>query len=278
MILVYNNRATPMASSRTTYVRDFLALSASKLRYDGGRTSASQKDARGTRRSLVCVPATEDHMSFSVSPSTTWTCMCGDGCDRHTGSPRCRGTGGGIGDAATSALGVRFWARVSFPHAAAGCWLWTGRLDADGYGLFSCEDGVTRRTHRIALAAHLGRDLDTSEVVRHGDECARNCVNPAHLTAGTQAENIADRDRLGRTQKGERHWKARLTTSDVIEIRRRLARGEEQLPVAAAFGVGREAVSKIARGQTWKHVATCPECGHVGHDRRSCVASVEVLR
>lgn len=43
----------------------------------------------------------------------------------------------------------------------------------------------------------------------------------------------------------------KLTEADVVKIRQRLAAGESQPSVAAAFGVGRSLVGKIWRGEVW---------------------------
>lgn len=48
--------------------------------------------------------------------------------------------------------------------------------------------------------------------------------------------------------------KCKLTADDVLEIRRRVAAGESQKDVAAAFGVGRPVLSQIVSRQRWRHI------------------------
>jgi len=69
------------------------------------------------------------------------------------------------------------------------CWLWTAGCVTSGYGSFSI-DGKTHRAHRVAYELWVEK-LDRHSVVHH--TCAvRTCVNPAHLQAVTQQENVAE--------------------------------------------------------------------------------------
>ena len=54
--------------------------------------------------------------------------------------------------------------------------------------------------------------------------------------------------------KGEGHFKAKLTESDVLSIRERRAAGERVADIAAIYGVSAASVYQIAEGVTWKHV------------------------
>jgi hypothetical protein len=79
------------------------------------------------------------------------------------------------------------------------------------------------------------------------------CVNPAHLFLGTQAENVADRDRKGRQATGDRHGRAthpertarKLTTADVERIRERRASGKGRNALAAEYGVHPVTIQRI---------------------------------
>jgi hypothetical protein len=84
---------------------------------------------------------------------------------------------------------------------------------------------------------------------RHGP-----CNNPAciiHVSWGTPLENAADKIRDGTIRRGERHTSAKLTPTDVREIRRRVAAGETRPGLAQAFGVTQAAISAILNRKSW---------------------------
>jgi predicted XRE-type DNA-binding protein len=89
----------------------------------------------------------------------------------------------------------------------------------------------------------------------------RNCVNPAHLWLGTQADNVADCVTKGRASngahvhRGSRHGNSKLTEAVVAEIRQRYAAGGvSQQTLANHFGVSQSVVSELVNRVGWKHV------------------------
>lgn len=81
------------------------------------------------------------------------------------------------------------------------------------------------------------------------------CCNPAHLFTGTRAQNMADAARKGRANRGEANARARLTESDVREIR---ASSLPQVALAEKYGVARATVSMVISRKLWAHVKEGP--------------------
>ena len=80
-----------------------------------------------------------------------------------------------------TAADIRFWNKVEKTET---CWIWTGAKDTKGYGAFRDSDGRTVRAHRFS-AGEPPRGLVWDHLCR-----VRNCVNPDHLEAVTQGENV----------------------------------------------------------------------------------------
>lgn len=144
----------------------------------------------------------------------------------------------------------RFW---RFVRKGAGCWLWTGYLNSNGYGRIALPGrGRMETASRFSYRLHKG-DPSGFVVMHTCDNPA--CVNPSHLVLGTQKENVADMiaKRRGnwRCPSGEGNPNSRLTEDAVREIRTSAAQGKA---LAEKFGVATSTISDIRKRRIWKHI------------------------
>jgi hypothetical protein len=73
----------------------------------------------------------------------------------------------------------------------------------------------------------------------------------SNLAWKTRVENELDKIEHGRSNRGSRQWKAKLTDQDVQEIRRLAAGGTRQAEIAARFKISQPTVSEIASRKKW---------------------------
>lgn len=143
----------------------------------------------------------------------------------------------------------RFWSKV---NKGDGCWEFSGsRCGPSGHRQFHDGEKGTL-AHRYSYALHFGGIPEGACICHRCDNPA--CVRPDHLFAGSQADNVADMVGKGRSRKGGKHWNAKLTRGDVVEIRRLAARGMMQKDIAERFGVSGTTVHKIVHRKRWGHV------------------------
>ena len=135
------------------------------------------------------------------------------------------------------------------------CWEFQGcKVGPGGYGQIDRGGGQRDFAHRVAWELANGQSVPVGLKVLHSCDNPR-CVNPAHLSVGTQAENIRESIRKGRYNT----WGIqKLNADQVFEIRARGAAGEAQRTIAAAFGIARNTVSQILNHKTWAHLQAPP--------------------
>ncbi|HUK66827.1 MAG TPA: HNH endonuclease [Anaeromyxobacteraceae bacterium] len=75
------------------------------------------------------------------------------------------------------------------PEPNTGCWLWTGKVDRSGYGLFELFQGEEVLAHRYAFELFCPRFAAGVEL---DHRCGvRSCVNPLHLRVSERAARLA---------------------------------------------------------------------------------------
>jgi len=136
----------------------------------------------------------------------------------------------------------RFWSKV---NKTDDCWLWTGYCNTFGHGVIGMNNKLPF-VHRLSWI-FAGNTIPDGHVVRH--KCrSKNCLNPAHLEIGTQAENMADMIRDGTSNKGIKNPNCKLTEEQVHEIR---ASTETNTLLAKKYNVSQPTISNIRAGKSW---------------------------
>lgn len=125
----------------------------------------------------------------------------------------------------------------------ANCWIWLGRVNAAGYGVFPSP--ITgKRTTQNAIASRLAYELaygaspGSLDVLHSCDN--RCCVNPLHLRIGTQEDNMRDATERGRTNQ------PRPTKRNITNIRAMLDAGVFPENIAVELGLPMHTVQRIS--------------------------------
>lgn len=170
-------------------------------------------------------------------------------------------------------LSSKFWYRVDkeggFIHPVHGrCWEWIGGRSR-GRGMLGWH-GTMIMASRVSWILHHGYNPDCCVLHKCDNP---SCVNPDHLFLGSQADNMKDKISKGRSSnvkgvvpqyydsqyispfhKGEKHYSAKLTGDQVIDLIARSGAGEPQKSLAKKFGISQPHVSNILSGRKRKHL------------------------
>jgi hypothetical protein len=169
--------------------------------------------------------------------------------------------GGDLDELDRDARISEFHARVDCSGGAYACWPWIGASRHQfGYGFMRFDGVSTVSAHRIAYAIEYGlklSDMPRGMVIRHlcSDPAYRNnCNNPAHLAAGSQAENLADMVEHRTQIRGEEHHLGRRYPDELIKtLRERYWGPEGQQPtiteLAEEQGIAVTVVSRWLNGK-----------------------------
>lgn len=146
-----------------------------------------------------------------------------------------------------------FWARVQI-GAASVCWPWQGTVLNNGYGQVKFNQ-KKYLTHRLALILS-GVEVPDAMRVLHAPVVCHNrlCCNPAHLRAGTAADNNHDQVLDGTAnylRPGKHAPNGKLGQAGAALARFLVSLGNTHEVVAGWLRVSRATVSLAIEGQTW---------------------------
>lgn len=148
-------------------------------------------------------------------------------------------------------LGFRFWNKIK-KAGPDECWEWQRGKEKNGYG-HTWFHKRQMRAHRVAFELAYG-DIPEGMLVCHSCDNPP-CCNPRHLFLGTNRDNHADCVKKGRSRRGSKSNKAKLTESQVLEIRNAYTgKWGHQTELSKLYGVSTWVISSIVRGESWKHV------------------------
>lgn len=137
------------------------------------------------------------------------------------------------------------------------CWVWLGSRHTYGYGYVNGPGGrkYSRKyyVHRLMYEWHVAPIPAGLSVLHHCDNPP--CARPDHLYVGTQADNLADMARRGRSfhAVGELCGVAKYSNATMAEIKRLLAGGERGCEISRRFGLSTGYVSNIKAGRRRAH-------------------------
>lgn len=137
---------------------------------------------------------------------------------------------------------------------STGCHLWLGITSQQGYGQLG--DVAKTRAHRLSWELANGTPIPKGLVVRHSCDTPA-CINPDHLSVGTDAQNVWDA-----ISRGRRPVSAAFLAKSECERGHDLTK-----PDAIYFAT--------TRG---KRYARCRKCRHEWYARKTSAARGDVLR
>ena len=137
---------------------------------------------------------------------------------------------------------ARFWSKVDVRRSTV-CWEWRAAKNEHGYGVFrSPFESLTLKAHRVAWALANGTEVRPDTTINHTCDNP-GCVNPGHLYAGDQVENIADMH-----SRRRRRYETKFNETDIREIKQRAETGTTQKSLASEYGCSQAYISMLVSG------------------------------
>jgi hypothetical protein len=148
----------------------------------------------------------------------------------------------------------RLHSQIDKSKGANGPWKWKGATsNGNGYPQYTYKRQDTGRkdcanVHRLLMAVHVGRRLESWEHVCHQPGTESWDVNPANCRIDTHQSNMNDAKAAGA------NFGRKLKADDVREITRLHATGLKAPVIAKQFNVNTSTVARILSGRTHSKV------------------------
>lgn len=138
-----------------------------------------------------------------------------------------------------------------------GCHHCTSHLRQKGYTKIWCpvKKGMIFLTKIVYEKTH-GK-IPEGLCVRHTCDNP-SCCNIQHLILGTHQQNMEDRNKRGRTAKGSKVGRSKLTEQQVIEILSLKGLGFSASSVGKRYNMGHRIICSIWNNEAWKHLPRQP--------------------
>ena len=150
---------------------------------------------------------------------------------------------------------LSFWERVEAQTVVNenGCHEFTGYKNECGYGRIH-KDKKLVFVHREVYEKVHGY-IPKGMVIMHSCDNPA-CINPNHLSANYQSENIKDMIEKGRSVNkfGSKHGMSKINETDVINIKKRLSEGDTCVAISKDYSVSEGTIRNIKKGRNWTHV------------------------
>lgn len=134
-----------------------------------------------------------------------------------------------------------------------GCMEWQASRDRGGYGYYMIMY-KNLRAHRVMAKLLFGSPKDGLVVMHSCDNPP--CINPEHLSYGTQKQNVTDKflRNRGNVPMGESHTFAKLSDALVRQLRDEYKSSPNYSAIARNHGISVGSCRDAILGKTWKHI------------------------
>ena len=143
------------------------------------------------------------------------------------------------------------WIRAHLDHDGSECLIYPYHKDDHGYGVVGYLGKLYRASRLMCIFKHGAPPSDAHQAAHSCGNGHLACTHPDHVFWRTPQENRLESNQHG---TGNRKALRRLTIDQVETIR---ASGRSYFDLAEEYGVHRDTIGKIKRGETWAMFVRC---------------------